>query len=407
MIVLKFPAGDRSLPTPADLERLLTLPLTQLVVCGRSGSMFLHALLDGHPEILQIPHTFKFYDYLAAFKDFSELDGVSLARSFVEAPSHAPLFDSEMSVLLRGRLGTALDTRVLIDRELFASAMAATLPGTGHNARRILCAILLAHAWCTSKSVDSIRQIFVHIHHGDWLWPEAVEEDCNLQNGAHGGGLRSLTPDHLIITVRNPADQIRSLEQFIPKTNDITTGYGEWMERFLRLLVQDWLRIQLARASGLNTRVLRLEDLRTDLCGELMRLTAWLGVSYLPDVVTEPTAFGLPWWGDIYSSPSLTMNPPEPIMAPRPAHADHQFLYALTEAVIVEQGYPPLQKSWRCRYLPWWAASAPNRPWPTSSAWWSKAFRRRNSFLRALRRRHALSLASALRTQSYPTRGLT
>lgn len=398
MTLLTLPKGNQSLPTPADLDRLLTLPLTQLVVCGRSGSMFLHALLDGHPEILQIPHTFKFYDYLAALQDFSKLDGASLARAFVDAPSHTPLFDSQVSVLMRGRLGPSLDTRVLIDKAFFASAMAAVLPRTGHDARRILCAILLAHACCTSKPIDSVRHLFVHIHHGDWLWPEAVEENCNLQNGSRGGGLGWLVPDRLIITVRNPTDQIRSLEQFIPKTDDFIVGYGEWMERFLRLLVQDWLRIELARASGLNTKVLRLEDLRTDLHEELRNLTAWMGVSYLPDVVTTPTAFGHPWWGDIYSAPSLKMNPPESIMSPCPDHADHRFLYALTEAVVIGQGYPSMPKSWHW-LLPSWAAPAPKRAWPTPSGWWSRASWRRNSFLRAQQRRHAHALAAAARAQ--------
>lgn len=364
--------------------------------------MFLHALLDGHPEILQIPHTFKFYDYLAEFQDFSKLDGPSLARAFVDAPSHAPIFDSEASVLLRGRLGPSLDTRILIDKEFFASAMAAVLPGAGHNARRILCAILLAHACCTAKSIDSVRHLFVHTHHGDWLWPEAVEEICNLQNGARGGGLNWLVPDRLIITVRNPSDQIRSLEQFIPKTGDFIAGYGEWMERFLRLLVQDWLRIELARASGLNTKVLRLEDLRKDLHEELRNLTAWMGVNYLPDIVTVPTAFGHPWWGDIYSTPSLTMNPPESIMSPRADHADHRFLYTLTEAAVVEQGYPSMPESWHS-LLPWWAVQAPKRTWPTPSGWWLKALPHRISFLRAQQRRHAHALAAAARVQMQPS----
>lgn len=406
MTSLRLPAEDRSLPTPADLDHLRQLPLTQLIVCGRSGSMFLHALLDGHPEILQIPHTFKFYDYLASFPDFSAQDGLSLARTFVEAPSHAPLFDSEVSVLLRGRLGLSMDTRVLIDRETFAAAMASILPGSGHDARRILCAILLTHAWCASKPLDQIKQLFVHVHHGEWLWPEAVEERCNLQGQINLGGLGWLAPNRLIVTVRNPADQIRSLEQFIPKTDGNSAAHGEWMERYLRLLAQDWLRIELAQASGLNIKVLRLEDLRADLSVEMRRLTAWMGVRYLPEVVTNPTAFKLPWWGDIYSSPSLTMNPPEPIIAPDANHADHRFLYALTNPVIAEQGYPVMRRSKWHNLLEWRLMPQPTRKWPTSAQWWKQAARHRNSFLHAQQRRHAQSIAAALGHQPGQTTGI-
>lgn len=396
MTLLTFPTCKRSLPTPAELRHLLPLPLTQLIVCGRNGSMFLHALLDGHPEILHIPHIFKFYDYLASFQDFSKLDGVSLARAFVDAPSHAPIFDSDTSVLLRGRLGPSLDTRILIDKEFFVSAMAAVLPGAGHNARSILCAILLAHGYCTAKSIDSVRHLFVHIHHGDWLWPEAVEERCNLRNEALGGGLDWLAPDRLIITVRNPADQIRTYEKFILKAVDTTTSYSEWMERYLRLLVQDWLRIELARASGLNTKVLRLEDLRTDLSKELRNLTAWMKVNYLSDTIMVPTAFGQPWWGDIYSTPSLEIKPPELIMSPCADYVDHRFVYKLTEAAVIEQGYPVMPKSWHW-LLPWWAVPAPKRTWPTPSGWWLKASRHRTSFLRAQERRHTHTLEAAAR----------
>ena len=143
MPILAFPAEASALPTQADLQRLLPLPLTQLVVCGRSGSMFLHALLDGHPEILQIPHTLKFYDFLAANTDFGRLDGSSLARAFVELAVHQPLFDSDTSVLLKGRLGPELNTRVVVDKQAFVCAMAGLLPGNGHTGQQILCAVLL------------------------------------------------------------------------------------------------------------------------------------------------------------------------------------------------------------------------------------------------------------------------
>jgi hypothetical protein len=395
MTVLRLPAESRSLPGPADLEHLLTLPLTQLIVCGRSGSMFLHALLDGHPEILQIPHIFKFYDYIASFQDFSVQDGQSLARAFVEAPAHEALFDSDASVLLRGRVGAALDTRVLIDRKAFSDAMASTLPGAGHDARRILCAILLAHAWCASKPVDCIKQLFVHVHHGDWLWPETIEERCNLQGIANSEGLRWLAPDHLIITARNPVDQIRALEHFIPKTDVDATQYDPWVERYLRLLVQDWLRIELAQASGLNVKVIKLENLRMDLPGELQNLADWMGVRYLPAVLTSPTALGIPWWGDIYSTPSLTINPSESIQTPDMNHADHQFLYNLTNHVVASQGYPSMPKT-KWHSLPkWLPAQEPERAWPKTTGWWRRALRDRGSYLRAQQHRHTRSMMDA------------
>ena len=63
---VRLPTGSRPLPGPDTLEHVLVCPIAQLIVAGRSGSALIHAYLDGHPEVLHIPHTFKFFDFVAA-----------------------------------------------------------------------------------------------------------------------------------------------------------------------------------------------------------------------------------------------------------------------------------------------------------------------------------------------------
>lgn len=392
-----FNGGGKALPAVDEVDRIESLPLTQMVVCGRSGSMFLHALLDGHPEVLQIPHTFKFYDFLAANPDFQTRDGFAIAKAFVEFPVHAALFDSDKSVLMKGRLGPEKDTRLLIDTQSFHDCLAQLMAGSGHGPRRILSAILVAYAWCVGMPIERVTQTFVHVHHGDWLWPNAVVEDCNLQGQVNIPSLKWLSPQRLIFTVRNPSDQIRSYEGFVVKVATGSFDQTDWMERYLRLLVQDWLRVELATASGIALHIVRLEDLRCDMAAEMIRLCAWMGISSNSDTLKSPTILGVPWWGDIYGSPSLTLNPPEPIQSPDALNRDHRFVYSLAGGVIYRCGYPKfsvnrLTSAW----AEWWA-SMPKRPWPMEPKAILSALLARKSFLKKLSRRH-LDVLDAIQT---------
>lgn len=391
MAILAFPSGNRAMPSVRQLEQLITLPLTQLIVCGRSGSMVLHALLDGHPEILHIPHTFKFYDFLAVNSDFSAMDGIALAQAFVAHNAHEALFDSDRSVLLRGRLGPQMNARVIIDKAAFAAAMAALLPGSGHDGRRIFCAALLAHAWCLDTPLDTLRHLFMHLHHGDWLWPEALEETCNLQGHSNSKGLAWLTPQRIVISLRNPADTIRSITQFVLKAVDDPAAQSLWMERYLRHLIQDWHRLALVSAAGIDFRVVRLEDLRENTSRQLTHLTEWMGIGQLPTHLLTPTMFRLPWWGDTYSEPLLAVTSPEPISPPSPLNQDHRFFYGAAQDLVAAQGYPVLGRLWSSPLIFKWLTSAPERPWPVTA----QILAERISFNDSLRLRHAQALANA------------
>ncbi|MDD5757813.1 MAG: hypothetical protein PHI06_01885 [Desulfobulbaceae bacterium] len=386
MGLIVFPANDdRPLPELGDLDRVMLLPLIQLIICGRSGSMLLHALLDGHPEILHIPHTFKFYDFVAANPNLSEMSGLAIADAFVAHPTHHSLFDSQASVLLRGRLGRNMDDRVVVETSKFREVMAKLLPGPGHEARRILFAAILAHAWCQGQQFSMAKVVFMHLHHGDWLWPNALVETCNLSSNSLGRGGDILSPDKIIVSVRNPADQIRSLERFVPLAVSNVAEHRAWFERYLQILAQDWRRIDLARAAGISLRIVKLEDLRSYMHKELDDLACWMGVTPSVDCMNYPTAFGLPWWGDIYSTPSLSPNPPAPIAAPSAFNADHRFLYSAAGKTIASLRYPAIyagaliQMAMDLPFFP-----APKRSWPTTTLQWKKDIGIRTNFLKQL-----------------------
>lgn len=387
--------GGRALPGRAQLERLLPLPLVQLAVCGRSGSMLVQAFLDGCSEIMQVPHTFKFYDFAAACGGFAGMGGRDVAGAFVAHPAHAPLFDSDQSVLLGGRLGEEMEVRVHIDVDAFVGAMSSMLGHGAAGLREVLFAAVSALAWCRGHELDAVRTLLVHLHHGDWHWASRLVDAANVSARPLRDWVGALSPDRMLVTLRNPMDQIVSYRRFVPRAVEDPAARSGWYERYLRLLSQDWLRLDLYAAAGISLRTLRLEDLRQDKDATMGGLMAWMGLAHCPEAVAEPTIYGLPWWGDIYTAPSRTMNPPRSMRRPPACDPDAQLVYAAAPGVAASHGYPDLPLARPLFGLssgPCWPR--PSRSWPYAAAQWKSDRAERRAFLHSLAARHAESIAA-------------
>jgi hypothetical protein len=329
-------------PTPTELDERQHMPIAFLIVVSRSGSMLLQTLLDRNRAILQWPHTFKYFDFLATCDGYPQLDGRTVGRRFVEFPGHASLFDSSESVLLGGRLGPDMKAVVRIDRDEFVEAMASISPGPIGNARRLLIAIHLAMRNCLGDDSAGARTLLVHVHHGDWLWADEVVERCNVTAPAGFRGVDHLHPDRVIITVRDPGDTIDSLWKFTAKATGGAAERELWFERYLRLLIQDWLRVARCERDGIPTCVVRLEDLRRDLKSEIARVCSFLEVAPALEDRAVPTAYGLEWWGDIYTSPRLEPGAPAPVAEPRWSDAEQVYVQLGAGCVSEAFGYPAL-----------------------------------------------------------------
>lgn len=331
-----------ALPCPEDVDRLARLPLVVLVATARSGSMLVQAFLDGHPEILQWPHTFKLLDFAAAHPDFESRNGAELAHAFVAYPVHQALFDSAQSVLHRGRLGEDLNAVVVIDRARFVEAMTAALPGPTGSARRLLAAIHAALATCLGWSTARTRILLLHLHHGDWLWPETLVETCNIEPVPPWRGVDLLAPDKIIASARNPFETLGSIETFCDKACASSDEATFWFERYVRLLVQDWRRLDYLRSGAVDTRTVHLNALRRDPRAELATVCEWLGVDAADEALEAPTAYGLAWWGDTYTEPSRRPKPPGNEREPSWKNRDHVFFGLGAGSIAGAMGYPRL-----------------------------------------------------------------
>lgn len=300
--LVTFPDHDRDLPTPADLDRLMQCRYAVLIVCGRSGSGLLHALLDGHRQVAHIRAIWKFHDFLSAQSGICRAGPGEFVRAFTDYPAHAMLFDTRHSVAVDGQLGETGDVAILINRGAFENALFSALGDHVGSPRRALYACVLAYEWCLGRDLGEARLVLHHLHHGEWLWPDLLVDPFNLAGLKPPGELRAaLKPDLLLIPLRSPRAVLRSYPAIaagvVPAGPDQVTFY----ETLMRLLPQDWLRARVAAGSDIATMSPRLEDMKVDQSGTLHALCDWLGIDHRDPALARPTYYGQVWTEDGWS----------------------------------------------------------------------------------------------------------
>lgn len=328
---------------PVDLEAVSALPLVQLFATGRSGSMLVHSFLDGHPELLHVPQPFKFYDFVADNPGLTAVPKPEIVRRFVA--SHGPLFDTRTSHLLGGRLGGAMDSYVLVDPRAFSNVVDALLGTSPFDHRRLFLALTLAYAHCVGQDVARARVVFQHVHHGDWLFPDALSERYNVRPVRDGAPAELLRADKLLISVREPFETYLATAAFTAKLGLSREAEVDTLETYLRLLVQDWQRIEPAEREY-RARVVRLEDLRADALGAMRSCASFLGIDAESPTLASSTFYGLPWFGDRFSPVSNTPRQERPKGSV--GWQDAAFLETLVRAAARRHGYPTTgETAWR------------------------------------------------------------
>jgi hypothetical protein len=303
--VVRLPNSERPLPTPADLDRVMELPLYQLFVVGRSGSGLIHAYLDGHPDVIHVPHLFKFFDFVVQHDGILERDPEAIVDAFSGWQPIEDLFDSARSVIIGGRLGDGMSTFVVIDKSSFRSAFLSSVAGRHQlDARRVFRAIVLAFAWCIGQPVKTARIVFQHLHHGDWLWPDRLIERYNVPKPPARALRDAMRPVGYVLSVREPQEAARSVWSYAEKLGYDDSGVIAAKERYFRLLLQDWDRLRLLTRAGVNAKVVRIEDLRRDARGVMADCARWMGIDDSYAGLGKLTYFGFDWYGDIFTKAS-------------------------------------------------------------------------------------------------------
>lgn len=351
-----------------------------MLCCGRSGSLLLQSFLDSHPEILQIPTIFKFFDFYNFLKEKEiPFEKKYISKAFVEFKGHEALFDSDKSIHLSNRLGENKNESIKVSKKKFIENFESLRTYNIKDPRELLISLHLAYdnAWRNSKN-DHQKVLLMHLHHGDWLNPEKLIEKYNLSTVSNNY-LQSLMPDKILFAIRNPLDCLKSVEKIAYSNSQLCAQ--EQYEIYMRLLVQDWLRLQAFHRRGLKIKVIKLEELRLNQEKIISCIADWLNISGASQSLNKITLFGLPWWGDFYSRTTASLHPPEPPILPNSNNPDHVFVYSLISEQILRQGYPLLESSdMHNRFSQMHRLEPPNYLWHTSKSDWEKIIETRKDF---------------------------
>lgn len=343
------------------IKNIYNLPLIFLICCGRSGSLLLHSLIDGHPEILHIPQVFKFFDFYFTYqKTIHTQKGCEIAELFFRFSSHERLFDSTKSDHLNGRLGRLKTTQIKVSFPKFREKLSSILDKPEQNFKIILKKIIIAYLAACKIPIKNPRAFLLHLHHGDWLKPDLCLDKSNLGNILFDH--QEIWPDKILISLRNPADALASVANYVSLLNLKDEDKSKIYEKYLLLLIQDWFRVQLIQKIKINFKFVRLEDLRIEFEDEIKNLAEWLNITP-SNILNKPTFYSFEWWGDIYSKSSNKIHRPVPPILPSLSNQDHVYLYSQIGDIAGEFGYRKLPTKPLLNYNTLANVPLPNRKW--------------------------------------------
>ena len=366
---IHLPAQTRALPTPQILETLIsTAQLVGLACISRSGTMLAHALLDGHPDIIQVPCTLKYFDFAAQCPALTEMTTEEVIARFCEFAPHQPLFDTKKSVFHRNRLGDHLDVVVEIDKTQFASAATNMLPRTCFSHRQVLIAILAAFAWCMGNDLRQAKAILWHMHHADWLLPYGNLDRSNTTPMPPWSGLDILRPHRMLLPIRSPGETIGSIRKYCESVTSDPQERFAYFNTYMNLYVQDLQRIDALAQAGIPIFLPKMEDLHNCRAETMARIATWLGIDPTSPVLSHPTAFGYSWHGDIFTKLRPPSARPKSREALNPSDPDEAFVIALAGKALEAQGYERRSFQKWCKAVATVLRNTAPPYWPVSAA---------------------------------------
>lgn len=302
--------------------RAASLRTVLIVASGRSGSIFLHSLFDGHPQVLSYPAVHGLYSPW-----YSE----ELVRTPQDAARYLELF-TRLAIHFQGRfdeaigrLGPAGDLNFSVPRREFLALFTEELAGLGAPVSRRKMVLALHTAWGRLRGFDfsRARVLIEHAH-----------------NPAYYSAARSDLPGALTLqTVREPVAGYYGMVDFCLKT------YGHFKREFFFKFTRDvflkpWLELapEAARDPA-HHRLVRIEDLNAGGRAAMREIANWVGIED-HDSLEVSTVDGLLCHGNSGRATSITTFSPR---ASAPTRASSPLerirLHLLLGDAIARAGY--------------------------------------------------------------------
>jgi tetratricopeptide (TPR) repeat protein len=258
---------------------------------GRSGTGFLHSLIDGHPQVATMPGIYmKDFFSPGVWEAVTEPDPAAMAENFCAL--YEVLFDARIARNVPGnndpahfpigvsegfsRMGEDGTESLELDRNRFRRYLTDRLKQEAEiDAGRFFVHVHAAFEQTLGRP-PAPDLLFYHIH--------------NPNHFTFIDYLRRFPESRILMMVRHP---LQSLESWVSKVMNGPGAYPEMVNRVVRMLFAlDRPEYSLFPAAGL-----RLEDLKEDPDTTLRRLCDFFGIDMAPSL-KRSTMQGLRWWGD-------------------------------------------------------------------------------------------------------------
>jgi hypothetical protein len=289
------------------------MPVTALMSFGRSGSLFFHALFDGHPQISTLPGIyFKGWFGLGSWDKLNPVNrGSDWKEKLVDqiVREFEPIFDARSTRNVIGKpinttqhlarasgffeMGPNRDTPFHVDKETFSVALLSLLAPL-ESVTQKECFLLIHQAFDSAVGRKAgIKQIFYHIHNPDMF------EMSNF--------LRQFPQARLLHIIRQP---VQSLESWMMTDTDerpVAAMAAEEKCKLKNHYIDVWLGVVEKVESMLfglqspfneivENRAVRLEDVKRAPHQIMPQIAAWMGIDDDP-ALYDASFCGLQYWG--------------------------------------------------------------------------------------------------------------
>ncbi|MFL2503485.1 MAG: tetratricopeptide repeat protein, partial [Candidatus Azotimanducaceae bacterium] len=274
-------------------------PITCLLCHGRSGTMFVHSLFDGHPGLATLPGVyFKGWFALNSWQRFEPcLVKPNWRENIVHAflKEYEPLFNANSKNNVLGEpfgqsawlakdsgfttMGPEYNQVFVLDEVAFSRTLISLLQPfqTVTNAsffELVHRAFEIAIRGRSNLRDESVGHIFYHMHN------PSILEEANF--------LRHYPEARLLRLTRNP---IQSLESWL--------NFGEtlsnWHDLVTKILTM-FFSMQINHAEDPRYRGIKLEDIKRSPSRVIPQIAAWMGIEDHPSLY-ESNFCGIEYWG--------------------------------------------------------------------------------------------------------------
>lgn len=250
---------------------------------GRSGTILMQSLLDGHPQVIVMPgtHFEFFYSFFSGNEGLGAYDLIDqfllyFAPLFDTAQSFQPCLNTEYEKyadsLGFNRLGPNKDQSAVVDQSIFVAVMQKIFEDVQTQMvprKFFIQSVYVAFHYASGRPGDLDKETYL-------LFP--------LHNQAADGLLEDFPNARYVVMTREPIDNTGSLFKYAPQ------AALRYLEHILCAGNAPVDNATLARA-------VRLEDLHSNPEKTTSAVSRWLGIPW-HECMMHSTFQGMEWWGD-------------------------------------------------------------------------------------------------------------